>query len=85
MLEEVLKELKKKAQQAIIGVSVGSSMNHKTNSNRQKVETEGEEKLSSLQTNMTDVSSHLGNSVKGQFGKQVKETFKKQQESLKQF
>lgn len=34
---------------------------------------------------MASVSESMGNSIKGQFGKKVKETFKKQSENLDNF
>ncbi|MEI5989805.1 hypothetical protein A5881_001298 [Enterococcus termitis] len=85
MLEDVKKDLKKRAQKDSIASGIGHSMNQKKQTNQQKAKQSGETKLSSVKTNMASVSENMGNSVKGQFGKKVKETFKKQSENLDKF
>jgi hypothetical protein len=85
MLDDVKKELKKTAQKEAIASAIGHSMNQKKQTNKQKVKQSGEAKLSSLKTNMASVSENMGNSVKGEFGKKVKESFKKQGQNLDKF
>ncbi|ALS35613.1 hypothetical protein ABID30_001183 [Enterococcus rotai] len=85
MLDDVTKDLKKKAQKDSIASAIGHSMNQKKQTNQQKAKQSGETKLASVKTNMATVSESMGNSVKGQFGKKVKETFKKQSENLDKF
>ena len=85
MLDDVKKDLKKKTQKAAIASAVGQSMTQKKQTNQQKEKQDGETKLASLKTNMASVSESMGNSVKGEFGKKVKETFKKQSENLDKF
>ncbi len=85
MLDEALKDLKKNAQKLIINTAIGNSMNQKVSSNKQKVEETSAEELSSVKSTMVAISDNLGNSVKGQFGKQVKETIKTQSEKLDVF
>lgn len=85
MLDDVTKDLKKRAQKDSIASAIGHSMNQKKQTNQQKAKQSGETKLSSIKTNMASVSENMGNSVKGQFGKKVKETFKKQSENLDKF
>lgn len=85
MLDDATKELKKNAQKESIASAIGHSMNQKKQTNKDKANQSGETKLSSLKTNMTSVSESMGNAVKGQFGKKVKETFKKQSENLDKF
>lgn len=85
MLDDVTKDLKKRAQKDAIASAIGHSMNQKKQTNQQKAKQSGETKLASVKTNMASVSESMGNSVKGQFGKKVKETFKKQSENLDKF
>ncbi|WP_086313594.1 hypothetical protein A5821_001117 [Enterococcus sp. 7F3_DIV0205] len=85
MLDDVTKDLKKKAQKDSIASAIGHSMKQKKQTNQQKAKQSGEVKLSSVKTNMASVSESMGNSIKGQFGKKVKESFKKQSENLDKF
>ena len=85
MLDDVTKDLKKRAQKDSIASAIGHSMNQKKQTNQQKAKQSGETKLASVKTNMASVSESMGSSVKGQFGKKVKETFKKQSENLDKF
>ncbi|WP_375180614.1 hypothetical protein [Enterococcus rotai] len=85
MLDDVTKDLKKRAQKDSIASAIGHSMNQKKQTNQQKAKQSGETKIASVKTNMATVSESMGNSVKGQFGKKVKETFKKQSENLDKF
>ena len=57
-------------------------MNQKIQLNKQKTEQSRATKLSSVKTNMVTVSESMDNAVKGQFGKKVKEAFKKETENL---
>lgn len=85
MLETASKTLRKKAQKFVIGTSIAGSMKQLGYSNKQKAEAASEAKLVTVKAKMTTISVSIGNSIKGQFGSQVKETFDKQTNKLKEF
>lgn len=85
MLDEVVKDLKKKAQKMMIFTTVASSMRQKTTSNYQKVKDLEKDELASVKKSMQSISDNVGDSVKGKFGKRVKETFVKQSEKFEEF
>lgn len=85
MLDDVKKNLVKNGQKEVISTSIGNSMGQKKQLNKEKVEEAGESKRTSVKVEMGTVSEEIGNSVKGQFGKQVKEAIKTQSEKLDNF
>lgn len=85
MLDDQLKELKKNAQKLIISLVVGNAMNRKTQANKEKTEQSSETELANVKSDMTSISANIGNSVKGQFGTQVKESLENQNKKLGDF
>lgn len=85
MLDKVLKDLKKNAQKMMIRIRVCSAVNQKSHANREKAKSSAKEFLTATKEGMTGVTGDLGYSIKGKFGKQVKETMKNQSDKLKSF
>ncbi|TFJ73580.1 hypothetical protein [Carnobacterium maltaromaticum] len=82
MLDDVLKDLKKRAQKSMIRGGVSRSLSSKKDNNYQKIKKSGDRECSSVKEKLNTVSETFSITIKGQFGKEIKETFKKQTEKL---
>lgn len=85
MLDDVLKELQKRAQKSMIRGSISGSLSSKKEKNYQTVKKSGDSACSSVKEKLSKVSETFSHTIKGQFGKEIKETFKKQSEKLTNF
>lgn len=85
MLDEVLQDVKKHAQKMIVCTAIGASVNQRQYFNKEKAKQNEESERTSVKVNMTSFSETITHAVKGQFGKQVKETFNVQNEKLDKF
>ncbi|CAD5901265.1 hypothetical protein [Carnobacterium maltaromaticum] len=85
MLDDVLKELQKRAQKSMIRGSISGALSSKKDKNYQKIKKSGDSECSSVKEKLTKVSETFSSTIKGQFGKEIKETFKKQTEKLTKF
>lgn len=84
MLEKLMEKLMKEAEKSLVrsmSMSI-DGMSYSLQSKGEKAETT---QLQVAKTSMDQVGTSVGNSVKGQFGKQAKEVIKKQGTTLANF
>lgn len=74
----LLKAERKNAQIVIIQSSIASYALAEANTKQSQVKILGEMEIQNIKNSLNNVSESVGNSVQGQFGKQIKSNFKSQ-------
>lgn len=78
-------DLEKRAQKVNVQRVASKSMVATTQKNKKNVKKSGKSECSSVKEKLANVSDTLSGTLKGQFSKKVKESFKKQAEKIDNF
>lgn len=85
MVDEVIKDLIKKAQTATISVAIGGSMMQMKSKVRRNSEHKCKRMISNVKADMNIIIAQTSDSIEGQFGDRVKDSFDIQKDILDSF